>query len=208
MASVLLVDDHPAICFAIKVTFEKYTDFQVTTSDGNRLLQQIHQDKPDLLLLDLELNGSDGLDSLPRIKQHFPALKILIYTNQPAALYARRTLLAGADGYVNKSQDLDVLTAACRLVLAGYRCFPDSVISASDESERVTPTPEALLSRLSDRELTVLRSLKRGRTNKQIADGLLLSNKTISTYKMRMLKKCGVEHLEQLYALLDAEDKC
>lgn len=208
MASILLIDDHPAICFAVKVTLEKNTNFQVTTSDGNRLLQQIHHDRPDLLLLDLELNGANGLDSLPRIRQHFPSLKILIYTNQPAALYARRTLLAGADGFVNKSLDLDVLVASCQLVLAGYHCFPNTVMGAFREAERAAQTPGKLIARLSDRELTILHYLKRGRTNKQIADELLLSNKTISTYKMRMLKKCSVAHLEALYELLDAEGEC
>lgn len=208
MAAILLVDDHPAIRFALKVTLEKEANFEISTSGGEQLLLQIRRDNPELLLLDLELNGSDGLDSLPRIKQHFPALKILIYTSQPASLYARRTLHAGADGFVNKSLDLDALVAACRLVLAGYHCFPPEVMTGLRESERSSDLPEALLSRLSDRELTVLRALKRGKTNKQIADSLQLSNKTVSTYKIRMMKKCGVERLESLYALLDEEGGC
>ncbi|EIE0340243.1 response regulator transcription factor [Salmonella enterica] len=207
MATILLVDDHPAICFAVKVAFEKQTNFHVTTSNGERLLQQIHRDNPDLLLLDLELNGSDGLDRLPRIKQHFPTLKILIYTNQPAAHYARRTLLAGADGFVNKSLDLDDLMSSCGLILAGYHCFPKEVMETLLNSERQPQSADSLLSRLSDRELTVLHYLKRGKTNKQIADSLLLSNKTISTYKIRMIKKCGVERIEQLYDLLDGESE-
>lgn len=207
MATILLVDDHPAICFAVKVTFEKQTNFRVTTSNGERLLKQIHHDNPDLLLLDLELNGSDGLDSLPRIKQHFSTLKILIYTNQPAALYAKRTLLAGADGFVNKSLDLDDLMASCRLILAGYHCFPKEVMETLLSNESLPQSDDSLLSRLSDRELTVLHYLKRGKTNKQIADSLLLSNKTISTYKIRMIKKCGVERIEQLYDQLDGESE-
>ncbi len=191
MVTILLVDDHPAICFAVKVTLEKEAGFQVNTSDGEHLLGHLHRDIPDLLLLDLELNGSDGLDSLPRIRQHFPALKILIYTNRPAALYARRALLAG-----------------CRLILEGYHCFPRQVMEGIYEGERSSVTPATLLSRLSDRELTVLHYLKRGKTPKQIADSLQLSNKTISTYKVRMLKKCGAHRIEELYALLDTEGGC
>ena len=205
MASVLLVDDHPAICFALKVTLEKQGDLHVTTSNGDRLIQQIHRDAPDLLLLDLELNGSDGLDLLPRLKQHFPSLSILIYTNQPAALYARRTLQAGADGFVNKSLNLDALESVCRLLLQGYHCFPREVMYLL-RSDRPAPlSPQALLARLSDRELTVLHSLMRGQSNKQIGDSLSLSNKTISTYKIRILKKCGVESLDPLFKLLNEE---
>ncbi|MCT4713423.1 response regulator transcription factor, partial [Enterobacteriaceae bacterium H18W14] len=129
----------------VKVTLEKDITFQVATSGGERLLQHIRRENPDLLILDLELNGIDGLDSLPRIKLHYPALKILIYTNQPASLYARRTLLAGADGFVNKSLDLDALMAACRLILEGYHCFPSGVMAMLSESEQPEKTPVALL---------------------------------------------------------------
>lgn len=208
MVTILLVDDHPAICFAVKVTLEKEAGFQVNTSDGEHLLGHLHRDIPDLLLLDLELNGSDGLDSLPRIRQHFPALKILIYTNRPAALYARRALLAGADGFLSKRLGLEALLAGCRLILEGYHCFPRQVMEGIYEGERSSVTPATLLSRLSDRELTVLHYLKRGKTPKQIADSLQLSNKTISTYKVRMLKKCGAHRIEELYALLDTEGGC
>ncbi|MCT4707891.1 response regulator transcription factor [Enterobacteriaceae bacterium H11S18] len=205
MASVLLVDDHPAICFALKVTLEKKGDLHVTTSNGERLIQQIHRDAPDLLLLDLELDGQDGLDLLPRLKQHFPSLSILIYTNQPAALYARRTVQAGADGFVNKSLNLDALESVCRLLLEGYHCFPQEAMELLRNDRPAPQSSQTLLSRLSDRELTVLHSLMRGQTNKQIGDSLSLSNKTISTYKVRIMKKCGVDSLEPLFKLLNEE---
>lgn len=208
MASILLVDDHPAICFALKITLEKNSVFTVNTSNGSKLIQQIHKDKPDLLLLDLELNGMDGLDVLPRIRQHFPHLKILIFTNQPAQIYAFRTLQAGANGFINKNITLDSLNALCYLILEGYHCFPDEVMNAIQSGFRSPASPVDVLSALSDRELMVLHYLKRGKTNKQIADSLQLSNKTISTYKARMFKKCGVESLDPLFALIAEVDEC
>ncbi|CAM4041604.1 response regulator transcription factor [Rahnella bruchi] len=203
MIPILLVDDHPAICFALKITLENKGDFCVTSSNGDRLLQQIHQSTPDLLLLDLELNGSDGLDMLPRIKQHFPNLKILIYTNQSAEVYAQRTLEAGADGFVNKNIDLEELDPICRLILANYHFFPAEVMGFIRQKLQSPQPQDNLLSRLSDRELTVLQYLRRGKTNKQIADILLLSHKTISTYKVRMLEKCNVKSLDILMNLLE-----
>ncbi|TDN51475.1 response regulator transcription factor [Scandinavium goeteborgense] len=208
MIPILLVDDHPAICFALKITLEKKGDFCVSSSNGERLLQQIHQSTPDLLLLDLELNGSDGLDMLPRIKQHFPDLKILIFSNQPAGVYARRTLEAGADGFVNKNIDLDELDSICRLILANYHFFPADVMDYVRKKMQTPQTQENLLSCLSDRELTVLQYLRRGKTNKQIADILLLSHKTISTYKARMLEKCNVENIDILLNLLEDIGTC
>ena len=103
MIKILLVDDHPAICFALKVLLEKNPDFIVTTSSGENLLALLHREQPSLLILDLELKNADGLDLLPRIKHHFPALRVLVYTNQPAGIYALRTLKAGASGFINKS---------------------------------------------------------------------------------------------------------
>lgn len=174
MISILLADDHPAICFALKVLLEKHGDMIVTTSTGEKLLTQLHQQRPDLLILDLELKHADGLDLLPRIKQHFPDLKILVFTSQSAGLYALRTLQAGA------------------------------LFKAASVNEK-SAASESLSSRFSDREIAVLNYLKQGKSNKEIADLLMLSNKTISTYKTRMLQKCGCDDLNQLISLIFRE---
>ncbi|MCY0772582.1 response regulator transcription factor [Enterobacter cloacae complex sp. 2022EL-00788] len=203
MTKILLVDDHPAICFALRVLLEKNPDFTVTTSSGENLLALLHREQPSLLILDLELKNADGLDLLPRIKHHFPALRVLVYTNQPAGVYALRTLRAGASGFINKSLALERVEPACQLLLDGYHCFPEETFAKAAEATEVKPDARALLSRFSDREIAVLNYLKQGSSNKEIADRLALSNKTISTYKARMMKKSGVAHFEQLFDLLD-----
>ncbi|MEA1064374.1 response regulator transcription factor [Erwinia sp. HR93] len=205
MNSVLLVDDHPAICFALKVLLEQNGDFAVTSSSGESLLAQIHRDTPELLILDLDLKSADGLDLLPRIKHHYPSLKVLIFTNQPAHIYATRTLQAGADGFINKSLPLPMVESLCHLILAGYQCFPNGVMAELNEPY-LGQDAQQVLARFSDREIAVLNYLKQGKTNKEIADRLMLSNKTISTYKARIMKKSGIDDLEQLFLLLDEEN--
>lgn len=205
MISVLLVDDHPAICFALKVLLEKSGEFTVTSSSGESLIAQIHRDAPQLLILDLDLKNADGLALLPRIKQHFPALKVLIFTNQPVHVYALRTLQAGADGFLNKGLSLASVEPLCRLILDGYRCFPGETLSEAIKPEQDSPRGSQILARFSDREIAVLHYLRQGETNKDIAERLALSNKTISTYKARMLQKSGLADLQQLFALLDEE---
>ncbi|NDJ58551.1 response regulator transcription factor [Enterobacteriaceae bacterium 4M9] len=205
MIPVLLVDDHPAICFALKVLLEKSGEFTVTSSSGESLLAQIRRDEPQLLILDLDLKNADGLALLPRIKQHFPALKVLIFTNQPVHVYALRTLQAGADGFLNKELSLASVEPLCRLILDGYRCFPGDALSEALKAPGEPASGEQVLERFSDREIAVLNYLRQGKTNKDIAERLALSNKTISTYKARMLQKSGVQELEQLFAMLDEE---
>lgn len=206
MISVLLADDHPAICFALKVLLEKGGEYDVTDSSGENLIAQLHRSMPQLLILDLDLKNANGLDLLPRIKQHFPLIKILVFTNQSAHIYAPRTLQAGADGFINKSLPLDSVESVCRLIMAGYHCFPGGVYEQIAAPEARSCDAQQLLARFSDREIAVLNYLKQGKTNKEIADSLALSNKTISTYKARMLKKSGVEELAQLFEMLASED--
>ncbi|MBJ6387129.1 response regulator transcription factor [Enterobacter cloacae] len=205
MISILLADDHPAICFALKVLLEKHGDMVVSTSTGEKLLSQLHQQRPDLLILDLELKHADGLDLLPRIKQHFPELKILIFTSQSAGLYALRTLQAGAQGFINKNMPLENVEPLCRLIMTGYQCFPEGTLFKAASINEKSDAPESLSSRFSDREMAVLNYLKQGKSNKEIADLLMLSNKTISTYKTRMLQKCGCDDLNQLISLIFRE---
>ncbi|MBK4714719.1 MULTISPECIES: response regulator transcription factor [Tenebrionibacter/Tenebrionicola group] len=207
MIPVLLVDDHPAICFALKVLLEKSGEFTVTSSSGENIIARIHHDAPKLLILDLDLRNADGLALLPRIKQHFPALKVLIFTNQPAHVYALRTLQAGADGFLNKSLSLSSVEPLCHLILDGYSCFPGGILNEALRATGDTPHGDEVLERFSDREIAVLNYLRQGKSNKEIAERLALSNKTISTYKARMLQKSGAEDLQQLFALLDGEEE-
>ncbi|RPE04585.1 DNA-binding response regulator [Candidatus Pantoea deserta] len=196
MPKILVVDDHPAICFAAKAVLEKEDDFEVMTSHGGQLLQQIRQHAPQLLILDIALNNEDGLLLLPRIRQHHPECKILIHSGLAIHLYAERALRAGADGFVSKQTSLSELLPACYLILNGYVVFPAQGFTlppADKPCDRQT-----LLARLSDRELVVLRLLQEGKTNKAIAEQLALSHKTVSTYKTRILEKSAAPSLEQL----------
>lgn len=205
MTSVLIVDDHPAIGFALKVLLEKTAAFTVSLSGGENLLAQLHQRPPQLMILDLELRHADGLDLLPRIRQHFPDMRVLIFTSQPAGIYALRTFQAGASGFISKSLPLEHIAPLCQLIAAGYQCFPEGTLTRAAAVAESREAPDALLARLSDREMAVLHFLRQGRSNKEIADSLALSNKTISTYKARMLQKCGCDDLSQLIALLRTE---
>ena len=199
MPAILIVDDHPAICFALKSSLEAEDDLSVTTTtDGGKVMSLIREHQPDLIILDIALLKLDGLDLLARIKHYCPTIRVLILSGLPAEIYASRSRKAGADGFLSKQHLLTAISAVVRLLLDGYNCFPGG--SFIDENAHSTTEIDStqLLARMSDREITVLRYRAEGKSNKEIGELLQLSNKTISTYKARLLEKSGADSLTDL----------
>lgn len=202
MTEILVVDDHPAICFALKVILSKNAEFHVSTaSDGIIAMSVLKERSPALVILDIALARMDGLEILQRMRGHDNAVKVLVLSGQNSELYAERAFRAGAKGFLSKDEDLSHLPVVCNLLLAGYSCFPDFFLARLATQPQNQPrTP---LEKLSDREMTVLRYLAEGQTNKEIATRLLLSNKTISTYKTRLLEKLNIRGIADLERLLE-----
>lgn len=194
---VLVVDDHPTIRLAVRMVLER-DGFQVSdAADGAQAVQLSRRDQPDLVILDIGLPKLDGLDAIQRIRVISPASKILVFTGQPAEIFAQRSLQAGASGFIHKQEDLSDLVRASRALLSGHSYFPAFAFSPDGQTHSVGPEV-ALLDRLSDREITVLKLLAEGRRNQQIAEALLLSSKTVSTYKTRLMQKLNATSLVEL----------
>lgn len=198
MGAWLIVDDHPAICFAVKAILSSLgNDSILTATNGLDAMARIRENTPQLMILDIMLNKMDGLQILQHIRQVDSAIKVVVYTSLPAESYAERALRAGASGFFNKDQDIIQLAPLCQLVLQGYACFPQTTLMPLLNAPQKNENNLALL---SDRELTVLRYLSEGLSNKEIADRLILSNKTISTYKTRLMEKLKISCTEDLVA--------
>ncbi|CAI1052984.1 response regulator transcription factor [Serratia quinivorans] len=196
MHTWLIIDDHPAICFAVKAILAPLGNNSIiTATNGMVALAKIKELQPQLVILDIMLNKMDGLQILQHIRQMNSSIKVIVYSSLPAEIYAERVWRAGACGFFSKEQDLSQLAPLCQVVLQGYHCFPQgtftSLLNAPTQNEDI-------MDRLSDRELTVLRYLSEGLSNKEIADRLLLSNKTISTYKTRLMDKLKVQGADGL----------
>lgn len=202
MISVLVVDDHPAICFAVQAILEQSGMLTVkTASDGMSAISLIKTMPFQLIILDIELTKMDGLEMLSRIHNYDETIKVIILTSQKSELYAKRAFKAGAVGFFSKDNDIKKLISLCDLALMGYICFPSNCFEGYKNIE--TADQIDLMEKLSDRELTVLRYLASGMSNKEIADRLLLSNKTISTYKSRLMEKLQISSLDALQTLLN-----
>lgn len=196
MNTVFIVDDHPVIRLAVRMLLENQNYKVVGESDnGVEAMQLIRETQPELVILDISIPKLDGLEVLSRFQAMALPLKVLILTAQSPALFAVRCMHSGAAGYVCKQEDLSELLSAIKAVLAGYNYFPSQAINGTHE----TADSDLRLFRLvNDRELMVLQLFAQGRSNQEIAKGMFLSNKTVSTYKKRLMQKLQVDTLVDL----------
>lgn len=198
MSRVLVVDDHPFIRSTVCMLLRQERLEVVGQADnGIDALRLMRQDPVDLVILDITMPGLDGLEVIARMRSLEHPAKSLILTSQLAETYSLRCMQAGAAGYVSKTDDLGELNKAVRAVLSGYTYFPQVALSSVHRQDLKASEAQCIAS-LTDRELMVLQHLARGLSNKAIGDAMLLSNKTISTYKSRLLEKLRVRSLIDL----------
>ncbi|MDW3583713.1 response regulator transcription factor [Pseudomonas aeruginosa] len=197
MSKVLIVDDHPAIRLAVCLLFERDGFTIVGEADnGAEALQVARKKSPDLAILDIGIPKIDGLEVIARLKSLKLDTKVLVLTRQNPAQFAPRCLQAGAMGFVSKRENLSELLLAAKAVLAGYIHFPTGALRSINQQSR--DNEARMLESLSDREMTVLQYLANGNTNKAIAQQLFLSEKTVSTYKSRIMLKLNAHSLAGL----------
>lgn len=195
--TVLIVDDHPLICQAIRQALESIGFIAAgETADGLSALQMIESIKPDLVILDIGLEKMDGLTVLKRITREKLDTRVLVYTSQMKETFATRCFQAGASGFVSKSEPISKLIKAIETITDGYVFFPRDAMPLLGSA--VTPGALGDLDNLTDRELQVLKLLAEGFSNRDIAERLSLSNKTVSGHKVNLLMKLSVTSVVEL----------
>ena len=189
MSKALIVDDHPFIRETVRhlLALEGFIDID-EAGNGADAVQKAREGRPALIILDLAIPKLGGLEVISRIKALGLPCKILVLTSYLPEFFSARCMRAGAMGFVAKTGELDELQKAIKAVMSNYSCFP-SLPSSSVRRDDLQSTEQQLVQSLSDREMAVLQMLALGLGNNEIADQMLLSHKTISTYKTRLKEK-------------------
>lgn len=190
---VLIVDDHAVLRDGLKNILDQPRGTVVCceASSAQEAIELVQRDEWDVVVLDLSLGEMSGLDVLRRIKHLRPKLPVLIFTMHPERQYARQSFRSGAAGYVTKDSPTTELRRAIRKVVAGGRYVSPSLaetLVADLAAGDVRQPHEGL----SNRELEVMRLIGSGKTVGEIAALLSLSDRTISTYRARILDKMGM----------------
>lgn len=195
MIKIIIVDDHPVVREGIKQIMAKTYDIVVEdeASSGKELKKKLREKTYDVILLDISLPGRNGIEVLKEIKEGWPDSKVLILSIHTEMEYIRRCFKLGASGYLTKGSASEELIDAIRKVFHGEKYINYSIadtLSSYFKYENQEPLHE----KLSSREYDIFLKIAQGKSIKEIASELCLSEKTISTYRLRILKKMGLKN--------------
>lgn len=199
MIKVCVADNFPVTHFGVKSYFKDHDDISIVANVGNLTMVRdiLHTKDIDVLVIDLELEGLASIFEVKNILKNFTKTKIIIYSGLSEQIYAPNAIKAGVSGFISKREKLETLGQAIVKVNQGKIIINETVkknmalIAKQSKSER-------LYRKLSNREVEVLRYLSGGKKNNEISEILGLNEKTISTYKLRLLQKLNVTNLVDL----------
>jgi len=196
---ILIADDHGIVAEGLKHLIEAQPDMEVVAlvGDGREAVQQAREVQPDVVLMDLSMPELNGADATRAILERDARCRVIVLSMYAQREYVRRALKAGAAGYVVKRSAAKEVVEAIRAVHAGQRYLSPRVADVVLE-DYTDDKQDDLLSRLSAREREVLQLLAEGRTGAQIAERLSLSQKTVETYRARLVEKLGIRDLAGL----------
>ena len=196
---ILIADDHAVVAEGLKHLIEAQPELEVIgiVPDGREAVRLAKETQPDVVLMDLSMPELNGADATRAILQRDPKCRVIVLSMYAQREYVRRALKAGAAGYVVKRSAAKEVVEAIRAVHAGQRYLSPRVadVVLEDYSDDKQDDP---LARLSAREREVLQLLAEGRTGAEIAQRLSLSQKTVETYRARLVEKLGIRDLAGL----------
>jgi len=199
---VLLVDDHPIVRQGLALLIDRETDLSVCgEADGaHSAFHAMETLRPDIVLLDISLNGPDGLEVLKEIRMKSGSLPVLILSMHDESIYAERAMRAGANGYIMKQEATEKVLIAIRRILQGDVYLSDRLTTTMLQQyvRGGAHTKSSPLLNLTDRELEVFRLIGEGHGTRQIADELHLSVKTIESYQAHIKEKLALRNAREL----------
>jgi DNA-binding NarL/FixJ family response regulator len=213
MIDILVVDDHALIRKGLKMLLEESPDFQVKgeAETGMQAVKMLRDRHYDLVLLDISLPDKHGMDVLKQLKSEQPDIKIIVLSMYPEDQYGVRTLKAGAVGYINKQSAPEKLVGAIQQVISGKKYISET-LAEQLLSNLIGESQDLLHQSLSNREYQTLCLMSSGNSLTEISEIMMLSPKTVSVYRARMLEKMNFKnnaeavHYAIAHHLVDAKN--
>ena len=200
MIRIIIVDDHPVVRRGLKQILQEEPDVKVVgeAESAQEAFKIIRTIDCDAVVLDISLPGASGVEILKQLKYEYKKLPVLILSVHPEEQYAVRVMKAGASGYLTKESAPEELVKAIRKIISGGKYVSSSLAEKlmTDIDASGKPRHE----KLSDREFEIMRMIARGKAIKKIAEELYLSEKTVSTYRTRLLEKMNMTTNAEIFS--------
>ncbi len=203
-SKILLCDDHQLIIDGLKNILQDQPTitFAGEANDGAQALKILDVLAVDLVLMDIDMPGMNGLEATIQIKKTHPQTKVMILTMHDEPSLVRKIKDIGANGYMLKNADQEELLKAIDEVLSGKLHFPPEILNgakpAREESFSLRPSDALLISQLTEREIEILKQIAEGLSNKEIGDKLFISHRTVDTHRTNLMKKLDVHNIAGL----------
>ncbi len=204
MLELIIIDDHQLFRKGIESLLEGEEDIYLVKqySEGQKAIEKIKEDLPDLYLLDIALNKENGLDVAKRIKSVHPNQKILMLSMHTQHYYLKKAMEIGVDGYVHKDIDPDELIKAIKVIGKGKKYFSDSISeNLIKNAYNVTKSSQFSIAKLTDREKEIVRLLVKGLSSKEISEELTISKRTVESHRYKILNKFSLKTTVDLVRL-------
>jgi len=199
MIRVFVADHQPIVSYGIRMLFENSKDIKIvnTSNSATQLLDYLKKSNTDIVLMTMDLPDINGITVLRTIKKEFNDVRVIIFSTHPEDIYAISAIKAGASGYLSKTVTTATIKRAILTVFKGG-IYVSKELAESLTFEKNNLGTMNLYKKLSTREVEVLKLISSGKRNIDIADQLNINEKTVSTYKLRLMKKLNVSTLVEL----------
>jgi len=200
MIKLLIADNHPITRKGLEMLFSASSNIEIVGSlqDGNDILDFIQKNEVDIILTEANFPKLNGLTLLRYLKHDFPKIKTIIFSSEPEEVYALNAIKAGAAGFIHKSVNVITINDAILKVNDGEIYLNDQLAKQISLGKNANKENKTYYKKLSTREAEVLKLLTIGRKNKEISKELDINEKTVSTYKARLMRKLKVNNLIDL----------
>lgn len=200
MKKVLIADHHPTTATGVEVLLKSTNEFVIVGKVYRiaELMSTLRKELPNILILEINTPEIKGFQTLKNIREEFPKIRIAIFSSHPEEIYALRSIKLGASGYISKTVTTEVFLQAIKRIASGGIYLDDKLALALNSNIVNDKSLVGRYKKLSSREIEVLNLLSRGKRNKDISALLEINEKTVSTYKTRLLKKLNATSLAEL----------